>query len=249
MPTIQRSEPPYLQIARHYREKIKSRGLVDGDLIESAREIARVWGVALATAAKALATLRSEGLTRAVPGVGTVVSTRAVHYSAQDRAISVDRTGKIYPAGHYAKIHSAELRPAPALVADALGVEVGTQVIRRQRTTFTAEDVPVSTSLSWFTGELAELAPELLSTDRLEQGTARYVEERTGRVAVGTYVQHAAGFASDEDAETLNIAPRSAVLISRNRYVDRDGDVVEYGESTALPGHWIFYEYMNEGTE
>lgn len=250
MPTIDRPEPPYLQVVRHIREQIQSGELKDGDRVPSTREIAATWNVAMATATKVLTTLRAEGLTRAEQGVGTVVQTKqALHLSAQDRAISIHRTGKIYPEGHYAKIRSAELRPAPALVADALGVTEGVPVVRRQRTTYTDDDVPVSTSVSWFDGALVEAAPKLLSTERLKQGTARYVEEQTGRVAVGTYAQHAAGFASDEDAEALNVAPQSAVLISRNRYVDRDGDVVEYGESTALPGHWVFYEYTNEGTE
>ncbi|RAS58892.1 GntR family transcriptional regulator [Lentzea atacamensis] len=249
MPSIERPEPPYLQVVRHIREQIKSGQLKDGDRVPSTREIATTWNVAMATATKVLATLRSEGLTRAEQGVGTVVQTKqALHLSAQDRAISIHRTGKIYPDGHYAKIRSAELRPAPELVADALGLELGAPVIRRERTTYTAEDTPVSTSVSWFDGALAGVAPKLLSTERLKQGTTRYVEEQTGRVAVGTYAQHAAGFASDDDAESLNVPPQSAVLISRNRYVDRDGGVVEYGESTALPGHWVFYEYTNEGT-
>lgn len=250
MPAIERPEHPYLQVARHIREQIKSGALKDGDRVPSSREIMREWGVAQATATKVLATLRAEGLTRADPGVGTVVQTKqALHHSAQDRAISIHRTGKIYPEGHYARIRSAELRPAPELVAGALGVAEGAPVIRRQRTTYTADDTPVSTSVSWFDGELAAVAPKLLSTERLKQGTARYVEEQTGRVAVGTYAQHAAGFASDEDAEALNVAPQSAVLVSRNRYVDRDGAVVEYGESTALPGHWVFYEYTTEDAE
>jgi hypothetical protein len=36
------------------------------------------------------------------------------------------------------------------------------------------------------------------------------------------------------------------VLLTRNRFLDHDGEVVEYGESTALPDHWVFYEYTIE---
>lgn len=250
MPTIERSEPPYLQVARHFREQITAGLLKDGDALPSAREIARTWGLALATAAKALSTLRSEGLTRAVSGVGTVVQTRGVlHHSARDRSIAIHRTGKIYPPGHYAKIRSAVFSPAPALVADALGIEEGAPAIRRQRTTYTADDTPVSTSVSWFDGGLAATAPLLLSTERIIAGTATYIEEQTGRLAVATYVQHAAGFATVDDAAELRVSEESAVLMSRNRYVDSDGAVLEYGESTALPGHWVFYEYTHEDAE
>jgi DNA-binding GntR family transcriptional regulator len=249
VPSVERTESPYLQIARHIREQIKSGQLKDGDLVPSAREITRTWGVAIATASKALATLRSEGLTRAVDGVGTVVQTKgALHHSARDRSIAIHRTGKIYPPGHYAKIRSAELSPASALVADALGIQEGAPAIRRQRTTYTADDIPVSTSVSWFDGALAATAPLLLSTERVIQGTARYVEEQTGRRSVATYVQHAAGFADADESAELGVNEGSAVLVSRNRFVDDNGVVLEYGESTALPDHWVFYEYTTEGT-
>ncbi|GGM80383.1 GntR family transcriptional regulator [Longimycelium tulufanense] len=250
MPTIERAEPPYLQVVRHIREQIKSGALKDGDPVPSAREIARTWGVALATATKALTTLRAEGLTRGVSGVGTIVQTKgALHHSAQDRSIAMHRTGKIYPPGHYAKIRTAALSPTPTHVADALGIREGTPAIRRQRTTYRADDTPISTSVSWFDGTLVAGAPLLLSTERIVQGTARYIEEQTGRLAVMTYVQHAAGFAAEDDAVELRIPVGSAVLMSRNRFVDTEGAVLEYGESTALPGHWVFYEYTNEEAE
>jgi hypothetical protein len=34
--------------------------------------------------------------------------------------------------------------------------------------------------------------------------------------------------------------------MSRNRFMDAEGVVLEYGESTALPDHWVFYEYTIE---
>lgn len=67
------SDPPYLRIVTEIRGRIASGQLQVGDRVPSARQITRDWGVALATATKALAALRQEGLVRAVPGVGTVV--------------------------------------------------------------------------------------------------------------------------------------------------------------------------------
>ena len=124
MPTIERPDPPYLQIASNLREKIVSGELSDGDPIPSARQITRDWGVAMATATKVLATLRSEGLVRALPGIGTVVTSReSLHAAAGDRSSSIARRGRIYPPGHYARILSSELTTAPDEVADALGLE------------------------------------------------------------------------------------------------------------------------------
>ncbi|MFF0472900.1 TetR/AcrR family transcriptional regulator C-terminal domain-containing protein [Streptomyces sp. NPDC004284] len=70
MPT----EPPYLAIAAEIRRRIHARELAPGDRVPSTRAITREWGVAMATATKALAALRQEGLVRVEPGVGTVVA-------------------------------------------------------------------------------------------------------------------------------------------------------------------------------
>jgi len=247
VPAVDRPEHPYLQIARQIRDQILAGDLKDGDLVPSARQIARDWDVAMATSAKVLATLRSEGLTRAVPGVGTVVTTKgSLHHSAQDRRVAIERTGRIYPPGHYAKIRSSTLVAAPERVADALGLEPEALAIRRQRTTYTDADKPISTSVSWFDGRLAEQAPLLLVAERIVKGTVQYAAEQTGRAAVMTYVQHAAGHAGKDDATELEIESGSPVLLTRNRFVDDVGSVLEYGESTALPDHWVFYEYTTD---
>ncbi|WP_330173791.1 TetR/AcrR family transcriptional regulator C-terminal domain-containing protein [Streptomyces sp. NBC_01498] len=66
--------PPYLRIAAALRRRIASGELAPGDRVPSTRRITQEWGVAMATATKALTALNQEGLVRAVPGVGTVVA-------------------------------------------------------------------------------------------------------------------------------------------------------------------------------
>jgi AcrR family transcriptional regulator len=68
------AQPPYQRIADEIRARIASGELRSGDPVPSARGITREWGVALATATKVLATLNADGLTRSVPGRGTLVS-------------------------------------------------------------------------------------------------------------------------------------------------------------------------------
>jgi AcrR family transcriptional regulator len=67
------SLPPYAQIAAELRDQVEKGTLAPGDRVPSTREITQRWGVAMATATKALAALRQEGLVHPVPGVGTVV--------------------------------------------------------------------------------------------------------------------------------------------------------------------------------
>jgi AcrR family transcriptional regulator len=70
------SSPPYAQIVAELRKRIEAGELAPGDRVPSTREITRHFGVAMATATKALGVLRQQGLVRAVPGSGTVVEAR-----------------------------------------------------------------------------------------------------------------------------------------------------------------------------
>lgn len=71
-------QPPYARIAAEIRRRIDAGELRPGERVPSTRQIAVRWGVAIATATKALTALRQEGVVRAVPGVGTVVSPSSV---------------------------------------------------------------------------------------------------------------------------------------------------------------------------
>ena len=76
--------PPYRRIADAIRARIESGELLPGDRVPSSRAITREWSVAIATATKALAVLRDEGLTVPRPGVGTVVAQRRTPRTERD---------------------------------------------------------------------------------------------------------------------------------------------------------------------
>ncbi|GII94176.1 GntR family transcriptional regulator [Sinosporangium siamense] len=67
-------EAPYRRIAADLRRRIRAGELAPGDKTPSTRAIARDFGVALATAVRALAVLKEEGLVEARPRSGTVVA-------------------------------------------------------------------------------------------------------------------------------------------------------------------------------
>lgn len=240
-PEVERVDPPYIQIARHIREQIRSGQLKPGDPIPSTRQIMKEWNVAMATASRVITTLRGEGVIVAEQGKGSVVAD-TINQTPRDYVQRIRATGRIYPEGERARIVSAELVPAPDQVADALGVEAGAQVIRRRRVTY-RDETPVMASTSWFSGELAEAAPKLLETGRLRQGTPGYIEETTGRVMTSGRDQLTAGMATEEEAADLGVEPGSPVLRGRNWIRDADGEVIEYGEYVSAPGRWETYEY------
>lgn len=67
--------PPYLAIAATLRQQIAGGELGPGDRVPSTRQLALQWGVAMATAAKALTVLRNEGVVESRPRSATVVAT------------------------------------------------------------------------------------------------------------------------------------------------------------------------------
>lgn len=82
-PTDARTEaPPYLRIVAEIRQRIAAGALRPGDRVPSTRQITQEWGVAMATATKALTALRQLGLVQAQPGVGTVVAPEAAELAA-----------------------------------------------------------------------------------------------------------------------------------------------------------------------
>ncbi|MGN9841575.1 TetR/AcrR family transcriptional regulator C-terminal domain-containing protein [Nonomuraea sp. H19] len=68
------STPPYAQIVGDIKRRIAEGKLRPGDRVPSTRQLARDWGVALATAAKALALLAQQGVVVAEPRIGTIVA-------------------------------------------------------------------------------------------------------------------------------------------------------------------------------
>ncbi|MDR7280592.1 TetR/AcrR family transcriptional regulator C-terminal domain-containing protein [Catenuloplanes atrovinosus] len=70
-------EPPFQRIVTELGRRIRDGELAPGDRVPSTRRIAREWGVAMATATKALTTLRHLGLVRTEPRSGTIVADRA----------------------------------------------------------------------------------------------------------------------------------------------------------------------------
>lgn len=240
-PEVERVDPLYIQIARHIRDQIRSGQLKPGDPIPSTRQIMKDWTVAMATASRVITALRGEGIVTAVPGRGTVVAD-TIGQTPRDHVIAMRKTGRIYHDGEHARIIAAELVPAPEQVADALGIDAGAQAIRRHRVTYRGE-TPVSASTSWFAGELAEVAPLLLETGRIPQGTPGYIEETTGRTIASGRDQHTADAATEQDAADLGVPVGSPVTRGRNWMYDQAGEVIEYGEYVSAAGRWKCYEY------
>ncbi len=135
---------PYQRIVDEIRGRIVAGQLRPGDRVPSARQITQDWGVAIATATKALAALQADGLVRAVVGVGTVVAESPAPPSAWESPLRTNER----PARGTVRAAEAELsqdlivRTAiaiadteglPAMTMRRLGTELGVPVMSLYR--------------------------------------------------------------------------------------------------------------------
>ncbi|CAM5561806.1 TetR/AcrR family transcriptional regulator C-terminal domain-containing protein (plasmid) [Streptomyces viridifaciens] len=114
------SDPPFRRIADEIARRIAEGTLAPGERVPSTRQIAREWGVALATATKALTTLRLEGLVEARPRVGTVVAARESAALVEHRAPSKRRPPSMAPSDH--ELSRERIIRAAVDIADAEGL-------------------------------------------------------------------------------------------------------------------------------
>lgn len=234
--------PPYLQVTTHYRDRILSGALKDGDRLPSTRALADEWGVAKATAEKVLRALTSEGLA-VTSQAGSVVSTRGLGQAPADLLRAARRRGRIYPDGVVGRVVVAELvADPPRHVLEALALESG-PVIRRSRVTAHVSGPVVAASTSWLSGEFAESVPELLGSDRLPGGTIGAVEAATGRrVTSGVDQVRVVPLAADV-AEAFGVPAGTSAVGGFNWWRDQEGAVVEFGEFVVHPEHTLTYTY------
>lgn len=109
---------PSTRIAAELRRRIEAGELRPGDRVPSTRAITAQWGVAMATATKALGALRDAGLVRAVRGVGTVVVDRS---AARPAPAPVD-VPSLHPARPEAELTRERIVLAAVAIADEHGM-------------------------------------------------------------------------------------------------------------------------------
>ncbi|TQM30193.1 GntR family transcriptional regulator [Nocardia bhagyanarayanae] len=247
MPDIEEVLPKYQQISGYIRDQIERGELAPGAEVPSERELAAAWKVARPTAAKALNTLRQQGLVESRRGSGTFVRGPDAVPLVRESAGRARQYGGMYAEREPIDILAAELVDGPEYVTAALGLELGSEVIARRRL-ITGENGDAELSTSWFAGDLADVADRLLDTQRLPGGTATYLEAVTGRRVASVFDQVSARMATTEERKQLRLARTSAVLVYRLTAIDTDGVVLQFDEGVYPPESWLFrQEYSVPG--
>lgn len=241
-PRVERPIPAYMQITNHFRREILDGTLIEGARILPIAEIAREFEVAAATAAKAITQLQAEGLVYTSPQGTFVAAAEKSANAPHDRLRRVRRIGRTDGTAETARVTAAALVPAPRYVAELLGVDNGTDVVRREWVT-TSHRKPSMLSVAWLPPEFARTLPDLLSTEPSTAGTLTSALERvTGRSLTNARDYYEAREADAREAGHLGLRIGSAVLAGTYLWGD-DAGVIEYGEFVLPPNRVVSYEY------
>jgi GntR family transcriptional regulator len=235
LPSLNRPDPLYRQIAEHYKQRIITGKMAPGSPFPSVRVIAREWKVAQNVAQRAHDHLKAEGLVRAVPGEGTFVDGHRAKYGPQQRARAIS-----FPASERVEVRAAEVIPSPEYVIPLLGLEPGADVLRREWVTYEDGDVPFMLSVSWHPPQVAVSVPELLAL--LPPPTvlaATIIADRTGRdrdqLKGHLWFETRQVKADGREGPLLRL-PKTALIQAVTYTVASGEDVLEYGEYIILPG-------------
>jgi len=238
MPEIQRPEPAYVQIANYYRDAINRGELGPGDRLPSIADLAEQWHVAKATAATAISRLQVERAVYTSP-MGTFVSSDDRVATTPGDRIRGPRPVRVAP-GETVHLTGAGIVLAPNYVAELLGIEPGSEVIRREEVT-SLRGRPRMLSVDWIPGANVMEAAELLGP-LMAGGPAHVIATVTGRHV--THAQdHLEGREADaREAGALKLPVGSAILAGTHVWSDQDGPIL-YGEWVMPSRQVVTYSY------
>lgn len=238
MPDVQRPDPGYVQIANHYRDAILSGELAPGDRLPSINDIADQWHVARETASKAISRLQVERAVYSTPRGTFVSSDDHITRTPGDR-IRGPRPVRV-AAGETVALNEAGIVLAPNYVAELLGIEPGSQVIRREEIT-SLRGRPRMLSVDWIPTNHVMAEAELLGEIGPE-GPARVIETLTGRKVAHAQDHLESREADTREAGALKIPVGSPILAGAHVWSDADG-VILYGEWVMPPKQVVSYSY------
>lgn len=222
-------EPLHRQLADGLRSSIRTGGLAAGEPVPSEAELSAIHGVSRGTVRQALAQLRAEGLIAGGRGRRPVVHPgplaqpfeELVSFSAWARSMGMEPSGRVL---------AFDLRPASAVVADALDVPAGTPVHQLVRLRL-ADGVPMLIERTAFAPGVGEAVAGI----DLEHGSiyAALAEHGIRFDAARQAIDAVA--ASRPDAEHLGVGRGAPLLRVRRRSTAADGRPLEWSDDRYRP--------------
>ena len=239
--SIERGQPFYLQVADALRQDVQQGRYEPGDQLPSERDLRERFSVSTNTIRAAIVQLRAEGLVLSHQGRGVFVLEPPSALRRLDTDIvtaegfysMLDRTGN-----RPATVTTVDRGPATEEVADWLGIPAGTEVVIRDRVLRAEGGPPVGLATSYFPVWVVEAAPNLADPD--VSGLPKWLREAFGPTYSTDEVD--ARLITDDEAERLEAAPGSAVLIVKGTTRDQDHRVLHF-ITDIVPGGRMLHGY------
>lgn len=236
----------YKQIADELRARIASGELAPGAKVPGENTLMTDYDVSRDTARKALATLKAEGLTQTKKGSGTIVrSFRPIRRPVPDR-LSVKQwgTGKpIWDRDTDNRPRRAEVSvdetPAPAHIAEQLGVDPGALVCRRTRRYF-IDETPVQLATSFLPLDIVT-GSRITQKDTGDGGTYARLKE-LGHAPTDFCEVLQARMPTPDETQKLSLSDGTPVVEIARIAKDAAGRIVEVNEMI-LSGPAYLLEY------
>lgn len=234
------------KITEHFRRLIADGRLSVLDGLPSIRATAAEMQANHKTVYRAYRALVAEGLVEALPKQGFRVSAKSTLDPRLRVAISGTRQrGEAFRSDDIREITTAELRPAPPWVADAMGIEPGTPaVLRTGRVSRPVEDSParlLRLGESWFHPRFAQLVPSLLEP-RYGIGSVALIEAAIGSATEVTVDEIYADVAALWERDVFGLQIGDPILV-REAYRHAGGEVIEIGRTVFPRGVRLVQEY------
>ncbi len=228
--------PRYHQLKEIIREGIQSGDLKPGDVIPSERELSERYNVSRMTARQSIVELTHEGLLYRRQGKGTFVAWPKI---AQQLTALTGFTEEIRARGQRpgTKLLEMGMVRVDGHAALRLQVPAGQRVVRLYRARL-ADDEPLALeqSLISFFG-----CEQLLEVDLVATSLYGLLETRFGLPPVEAEQEIEAGLATEAEAELLEIAVGSPILLLRRTTYTERHQPIEYAESVYRGDKYAFH--------
>lgn len=234
--------PLYFQLREALLAEIRVQGLKPGDRLPTEAELERRYRVSRSTIRQALQHLEGQGLVSRIQGKGTFVGSPKIQHVPVLASFSELLRSQGYEPSH--RLLASAVRPAPAAVAEGLGLEEAapTRFLRRL---FLADGDPVGVAETWIPRALLGPHDELLEHGAIEDGS---LYELLQAEPIGLSLARAVetinpGLAEEPDAGLLRCEPGSPLLVIKRVTFTPEGRPVEW---TRLLFAGDRYEYRVE---
>ena len=224
--------PLYFQISNRLEKAIHDESLPAGSRLENEISIGERFGLSRPTVRRAIQELVDKGLLVRRRGIGTQVVHGQVTRGVELTSLFEDlaRTGQTPTT----QVISRELLKADDVAATALGVQVGSPVVRLVRLRL-ADGVPIAVLDNTLPGDFAGFSEEDFATHGLYQLLrSRGIAVRVAKQRIG------ARSATPAEAKLLSLPKGAAVLSMSRTAFDTSGRAVEFGQHCYSPDLYSF---------